>query len=110
MNWHHPDLYLFLSLLAGSAALLAIIYECIERFGRRKSEQGDGPVYLEKTNPLDDLRSQAAGKRDAEQFSQLCESTKDLPAKEQASRVREHFGIFGGVRPHLATRVTGRCT
>ena len=39
-------------------------------------------------------------KQEAEQFSQLCESTNDLPPKEQASRVREHFGIFGGVRPH----------
>jgi hypothetical protein len=32
-------------------------------------------------------------------FSQLCESVKDAPPKEQASRVREHFGIFGGARP-----------
>ena len=39
-------------------------------------------------------------KQEAERFSQLCESTNDLPPKEQASRVREHFGIFGGVRPH----------
>src|SRR6266480_4323529 len=26
----------------------------------------------------------------------LCESTKDLPPKEQASRLREYFGIVGG--------------
>jgi len=29
----------------------------------------------------------------------LCESTKDLPPKEQASRLREYFGIVGGARP-----------
>jgi hypothetical protein len=38
MSWHHFDLHFFLRLLAGIAALLAIIYE----FCRRKP----GPVYL----------------------------------------------------------------
>jgi hypothetical protein len=33
------------------------------------------------------------------QFSQLCESMKDAPPEEQASRVRKHFGVFGGARP-----------
>jgi hypothetical protein len=33
------------------------------------------------------------------QFSQLCESMKDAPPEEQASRVRNHFGVFGGARP-----------
>ncbi len=51
MSWHHPDLYIFLCLLAGIAALLAIIYE----FCRRKPEQGDRPVYLRKAKPLDGL-------------------------------------------------------
>ena len=51
MSWHHPDLYIFLCLLAGIAALLAIIYE----FCRRKPEQGDRPVYLGKAKPLDGL-------------------------------------------------------
>jgi hypothetical protein len=32
-------------------------------------------------------------------FSRLCESVKDLPPKEQASRLREYFGIVGGARP-----------
>jgi hypothetical protein len=32
-------------------------------------------------------------------FSRLCESMKDAPPNEQASRVREHFGIVGGARP-----------
>jgi Arc/MetJ-type ribon-helix-helix transcriptional regulator len=35
MNWHDPNLYLFLCLLAGVVALLAIIYECMRRFRRR---------------------------------------------------------------------------
>jgi hypothetical protein len=36
MSWHHPDLYFFLGLLTGLAAFLAIIYECIQKFRRRK--------------------------------------------------------------------------
>ena len=93
MNWHHPELYFFLSLLAGIAALLAITYELVSR--RRKP-----PVILTKAMPLKpasvpDFRE--AGKQEAEQFS--CESTTDLPPKEHARRAREHFGIFGGVRP-----------
>ena len=36
MNWHDPDLYLFLCKLAGLAALLAIAYELVRR--RRKPE------------------------------------------------------------------------
>jgi hypothetical protein len=40
----------FLCLLAGLAALLAIMCECIQRFCRRK------PVYLKKAKPLDGLR------------------------------------------------------
>jgi hypothetical protein len=57
MNWHHPDLYFFLSLLTGLAALLAIIYEI-----RRKPEQGDGPAYRKKATPLDEflLRDRSA--------------------------------------------------
>jgi hypothetical protein len=47
MSWHHPDLYFFLGLLTGLAAFLAIIYECIQRFRRRKP-----PVVL----PLDGLQ------------------------------------------------------
>jgi hypothetical protein len=36
VSWHNPDLYFFLCLLAGLTALLAIIYECVHRFYRRK--------------------------------------------------------------------------
>ena len=48
MNWHHPDLYFFLSLLTGLAALLAITYEIFSH--RRKP-----PVILMKAMPPDGL-------------------------------------------------------
>jgi len=97
MSWHHPDLYFFLFLLAGLAALLAIIYKGIHKFRRRKP-----PVAL----PLDWLQldrparptEQRASERPSD-FRLVAESVEDLPPKEQASRVREHFGIFGGARP-----------
>jgi hypothetical protein len=44
------------------------------------------------------FRKVEASKRPSD-FSRLCESMKDAPPKEQAGRVREHFGIFGGARP-----------
>src|SRR6188508_1685035 len=96
MSWHHPDLYFFLFLLAGLTAFLAVIYKCIQKFRRRRP-----PVVL----PLDWLQrdrparptEEKAGERPSN-FSRLAESVKDLPPKEQASRVREHFGIFGGAR------------
>jgi hypothetical protein len=104
MSWHHPDLYFVLCLLAvltGLTALLAIIYECIQKFRRRKP-----PVVLEKAKPLDGLQrdrparptERRASERPSD-FSRLSESVKDLPPKEQASRVRQHFGILGGARP-----------
>ena len=126
MSWHHPDLYFFLCLLAGLAAFLAIIYECIQRFCRRKPPVAEPrrstvnekavdppspPKYLKKAKPLDGLQrateerhvmeesSRQAGKQAAERFSRLCESVKDLSPKEQVSRVHEHFGIFGGAPP-----------
>src|SRR5262249_55554083 len=97
MSWHHPDLYFFLGLLTGFAAFLAIIYECIQRFRRRKA-----PIVL----PLDGLQcdrparptEERASKRPSD-FGRLCESTEDLPPKEQARRLREYFGILGGARP-----------
>jgi hypothetical protein len=91
-----PELYFFLFLLTGLAALLAIIYECIQKFRRRKP-----PVVL----PLDGLqrdRPAPTEKRATKQpsdFGQLCENVDALPPKKQASRVDEHFGIFGGARP-----------
>ena len=119
MSWHHPDLYFFLSLLAGLAAFLAIIYECIQKICRRKppilDPSGSTPPRrdLPAPNPirpgpgqetrLRDLQRRFRAARQADkqatgQFSRLCESVKDLPPKAQASRVHEHFGIFGGVR------------
>ena len=115
MSWHDPELYLFLCVLAGLAALLAITYELVIR--RRKP-----PVILMEAKPLDGLNesgpwskpmtgvadlalsasmpdSYQARKQAAERFSRLCEGLKDVPLKEQAGRVRKHFGIFGGVRP-----------
>ena len=96
MSWHRPDLYFFLFVLAGLAAFLAIIYECIQKICRRKP-----PVVL----ALDGLQrdrsartEERASKRPSD-FSRLCESIKDLPPKEQTSRVREYFGCVGGVRP-----------
>jgi hypothetical protein len=102
MSWHRPDLYFFLCLLAGFATFLAIVYECIQKFGRKP------PVVLKKAKPLDGLQrdrprpteerhvmeeidesSRQAGKQAAERFSRLCESIKDLSPKEQVSPGRE---------------------
>ena len=103
MSWHHPDLYLVLGLLTGLAAFLAILYEGMRKFRRR-------PVGLKKAKPLDGLlrdhplpterhvtdeideSAHQVGKQAAERFNWLCESMTDAPPKEQASRVREHFG------------------
>ena len=95
MNWHDPELYLFLGLLTGLAALLAITYEIFRR--RRKP-----PAIPMKVMPLEPASvpdSRPAGKQEAEQFSRLCENVKDLSPKEQARRMNEHFGIFGGAPP-----------
>jgi hypothetical protein len=95
MSWHHPDLYFFLALFTGLAALLAIIYECIRR----------RPVYLQKAKPLDGLQRACPARpieervRRPSDFGRLCGSIEDLPPKEQASRVHEYFGILGGARP-----------
>jgi hypothetical protein len=82
MTWHHPDLYFFLGLLAvfaGLAASLAVIYECILKFRRRK------PLVV---LPLDGLQrdrharpiEQRASKRPSD-FSQLCESINNAAAE-----------------------------
>jgi len=112
MNWHQ------LFLLAGLSAFLAIIYECILKSRRRKAplflplegllrERPDlpnpnpvrpGPGPEERLRELQRrFRAVEASKRPSD-FSRLCEST-NLPPKEQASRLREHFGILGGARP-----------
>jgi hypothetical protein len=107
MSWHDPDLYFFLCLLTGFATFLAIIHECVKKFGRKP------PLVLKKAKPLDGLQrdrpatEERASKRPSD-FSRLCESIKDLPPKEQASQVREYFGIFGGAQPSVGLSDAGR--
>ncbi len=94
ISWHHPDLYFFLLLLAGPAALLAITYEL---FRRRRNP----PVVLPLDWPQHDRPARPTEERASERpsdFRRLAESVENRPPKEQASRVREHFGIFGGAR------------
>jgi hypothetical protein len=129
VSWHHPDLYFFLCLAGSLAAFLApsIIDELTstidELLGRgrkppvvepRRSTVNEKavdppsppkyvdppspPKYLKKAKPLDGLQHDRP-RPAAERFSRLCESIKDLPPKEQAGRVREHFGIVGGAQP-----------
>jgi len=123
MSWYHPDQYFFLCLAGSLAAFLApsIIDELTstigELFGRKRKPPVVEPSrsivdppsppkypplppkkYLENVKPLDGLQRDRP-RPAVERFSQLCESAKDLPLKEQASRVDEHFGIFGGARP-----------
>ena len=94
MNWHHPELYFFLCLITGLAALLAITYEIF----RRRRKPPAIPMKVMPPEPASMPDSRQTGKQEAEQFSRLCEST-NLSPKELASRERKHFGIFGGVRP-----------
>jgi hypothetical protein len=125
ISWHDPELYYFLTLLAGIAALLASLYEP----GRLKRAKPQDAVDQQQVKPLPHAvpldRGQqdvgpAAAQRDrslpteekhvrekidesprpaGEQFSRLCENVKDLSPKEQARRMNEHFGIFGGAPP-----------
>jgi hypothetical protein len=98
MNWQNPDLYLFLSLLAGFAALLAIIYEFIQKSRKRKLpvvEPRRSTVTEKAVAPPSPPKHAAP----PSPFDQLCESIKDLPPKEQARRMDQHFGAFGGARP-----------
>ena len=96
---------------------MAIIYECIQKFCRRPPvveprvnekaveppsspkyvDPPSPPKYLKNVRPLDGLQresSRQAGKQAAKRFSRLCESVEDLPPKEQASRLREHFEVW----------------
>ena len=120
ISLHAPELYYFLSLLTGIAALLAVIYE----FPRRKRNKakpldvvGCEVKPLPRAVPAPSSRATDAIGRDGQKhvmeeidessreaderaaFSRLCESIKDLPPKEQVSRVHEYFGIFGGAPP-----------
>ena len=94
MSLHNPDLYFFLCLLTGIAAFLAV--ECILKFCRPKPTVVlplDG-LQLDTAPPTEERASKLPS-----DFSRLSESVKDLPPKEQASRVRTHFGILGGAQP-----------
>jgi hypothetical protein len=120
ISLHVPELYYFLSLLTGIAALLAVIYE----FPRRKRNRakpldvvGCQVKPLPRAVPTPSSRATDAIARDGQKhvmeeidessrqaderaaFSRLCESIKDLPPEEQVSRVHEYFGIFGGAPP-----------
>ena len=64
------------------------------------------PKYLKNVRPLEGLQrdrparpTEGRASERPSDFSRLSESVKDLPPKEQASRVRKHFGILGGARP-----------
>ena len=125
ISWHDPELYYFLTLLAGIAALLASLYEP-GRLRRAKpqdavdqqqvkplphavpldrGQQDVGPAAAQRDRSLPteekhvDESPRPAGEQAAEQFSRLCESVKDLSPKEQASRMDRHFGVFGGAPP-----------
>ena len=135
MNWQNPGLYLFLGLLAGFAALLAIIYECIQRFRMRKPPVAEPrrstvtekavdlpspPKAVAPPSPPKAIDLPSPPKHPSSSpkpvappsppkhvaplsaFDQLCESIKDLPPAEQARRMDQHFGAFGGARPRRA--------
>ena len=64
------------------------------------------PKYLKNVRPLEGLQrdrparpTEGRASERPSDFSRLSESVKDLPPKEQVSRVRQHFGILGGARP-----------
>ena len=130
INWHDPELYYFLTLLIGIAALLASLYAFSSPRRRNRAKpldivdqpqvkplprpvpldrgqqdfapaaaQRDRSLPTEEKHVMEEIdeSSRQAGERAA--FSRLCESIKDLPPKEQVSRVHEHFGIFGGAPP-----------
>ena len=132
ISWHDPELYYFLSLLTGIAALLASLYAFSSPRRRNKAnpldvvdqpqvkpppravpldrgQQDVGPSAAQRDPSLPteekhvrekiDESPRPAGEQAAEQFSRLCESVKDLSPREQARRMNEHFGIFGGAPP-----------
>ena len=128
IHWHDPELYYFLTLLAGIAALLASLYAFSSPRRRNRAKPldiVDQPQVKPLPRPVPLDRGQqdfapAAAQRDrslptdekharekidesprpaGEQFSRLCESVKDLSPREQARRMNEHFGVFGEAPP-----------
>src|SRR5262249_60531663 len=81
MSWHNPDLYFFVGLLTGLAAFLAIIYECIQRFRRRKVLPLDG---LKRDHPA---RGEGRVSKTTSEFGQLCEGDKNVTTKKHARRM-----------------------
>ena len=127
ISWHDPELYYFLTLLAGIAALLASLYEP-GRLRRAKPQdavdqqqvkplphavpldrgqqdvgpaaaQRDRSLPTEEKHVMDKIDESSRQTDERAAFSRLCESIKDLPPEEQVSRVHEYFGIFGGAPP-----------
>ena len=71
------------------------------------------PKYLKNVQPLEGLQrdrparpTEGRASERPSDFSRLCESFEDLTPKEQASRLLEHFGIFGGVSARGGPRST----
>jgi hypothetical protein len=114
-NWEQG----LLALLMGASAINLILYLLRNRARRHEPPVGHastsassspGRVFPEsasenlsmrgedkKANPLEGRNGPQP--QAAQRFSKLCESMKDAPPEEQASRMREHFGVFGGARP-----------
>ena len=80
MSWHDPELYLFLCVLAGLAALLAITYELVSR--RRKP-----PVILTKAMPPDGLNESGPWSKPMTAVADLAlpASMPDFPPSAQTS-------------------------
>jgi hypothetical protein len=99
MSWHQPDLYFFLALLTGLAAVLAIIYECIQKFRSSKPPVVEWKCSTVNVKTVDPPRPP---KHSPSPFMRLCENMEGAPPNAQARRVRGHFGIFGGTRQDAA--------
>ena len=92
MNWHHPELYLFLGLLAGLAALLAITYEIVRR--RRKPPVIPMKVML----PLDGLNESGPWSKPMTAVADLA-LPASMPDSERASKRPSFSGLRGQGRP-----------
>jgi hypothetical protein len=81
--------------LARRAALL----RRFQNVHARDRRNDDSPVYLKNVRPLEGLVRNRPLPSEERQAAGNCEGIKDVPPKEQASRVRDHFGNFAGARP-----------
>ena len=102
-----PSRPVFLPLPACSVKIsTAFLASHLRMHPEKLSQQRKPPVVLKKVRPLDGLQrdrparpTEGRASERPSDFSRLCESVTPLPPKEQASRVRQHFGILGGARP-----------